>query len=103
MNESERTAIGIYAVMARDPLDALDMIAECEDGGALDALEKMISRDHERPGTDNELNALFRNPVAERIAALKTPAGDTLVEPGGSADARTASTAIDAIGRPRAE
>ncbi len=76
MNESERTAVGIYAVMARDPLDALDLISECEDRIALEVLEKMISLAHERPGTDNELNALFRDPVARRIAGLAEAAAE---------------------------
>jgi hypothetical protein len=68
--ESEGVAIGIYAVMARDPLDALDLIAECGDRDALGVLGEMIARAHERPGTDNELNSLFREPVARRLAEL---------------------------------
>ena len=65
----EREAVAIYAVMDRDPSDALDMILECENRSALEMLLKMLK--HERPGTDVELNRIFVGPVERRLSALE--------------------------------
>jgi hypothetical protein len=71
MSESGRTAITIYAVMARDPIDALDMINECVDLAAIRLLNEMVN--NERPGTDNDLNRWFRSPVKNRLNELEAP------------------------------
>jgi len=68
---SERAALRIYAVMARDWSDALDMVTACQDRGALNVLLKMLTL----PGsgaTDGKLNALFVEPVRRRIEKLQT-------------------------------
>lgn len=67
--EADLRAVGIYAVMQRDPSDAIDMISECDNARTLDTLYKMLmSEGTER--TDRDLNALFVSPVARRRAEL---------------------------------
>jgi hypothetical protein len=80
---SDRAAIG---VMGRDPVEALEMIAEREDRGTLNLLLKML----EHPGGDDtdgelsELSALFVEPVRRRIAQLEAAGcevGDDISDP----------------------
>jgi ACT domain-containing protein len=66
--ESDRVAVGIYAVMAFDVSDAIDMINECAATRTLDTLLKMLGGKGEH--TDRELNALFVGPVKRRLEAL---------------------------------
>lgn len=69
--ESDRDAIGIYAVMARDACDALDMINECANVRTLETLHAMLTA----PGTertDKELNALMAGPVKRRLDVVKS-------------------------------
>jgi hypothetical protein len=72
--ESDRTALGIYAVMARDVSDALDMILECEDVRTLETLYAMLIA----PGTertDKELNALMTGTVKRRTTTRSRERG----------------------------
>lgn len=69
MSESDSNAVGIYAVMARDPIDALDLITACTDVRTIRTLHGMVS--NERPGTDNDLNRWFVGPVSRRLAELE--------------------------------
>jgi len=69
----EGKLLGIYAAMARDIGDALDLINECEDIPLLSGLALVL----ETPGgptTDHELNALFAPIVRRRLAKLASPA-----------------------------
>ncbi len=71
--EADRDAIGIYAVMARDASDALDMILECDNVRTLETLHAMLTT----PGsvnTDKELNALMAGPTKRRLDQLKESA-----------------------------
>ncbi len=68
--ESDRCAVGIYAVMGRDPTDALEMINECSDVRVLDTLHKMLTNEGSAK-TDKELNAIMAGPVARRLAKVK--------------------------------
>jgi len=69
---SGATAVGIYVVMDRDPIDALEMIAECNDLGALTALLEMVTLPGSKD-TDRRLNAMFIEPVQRRIAQFSAP------------------------------
>lgn len=69
--EDDRAAVGIYAVMARDPSDASDMINECTSARTLDTLLKMLKGEGS-VNTDRELNALFVAPVERRLQSLGT-------------------------------
>lgn len=69
-DEAGREAIGIYAVMARDVSDALDMILECNDIEVLELLHAMLVTKG-RPNTDHELNALMAGPTKRRLDKLK--------------------------------
>jgi hypothetical protein len=51
-NEHEREAIGLYAVLARDPMDFLEMANEISDAG-LDDLYLMLTTPH--PDHDKEI------------------------------------------------
>ena len=66
---SDQTALAIYAVMARDAMDALDMIQECQDQEALSLLHAMLAATG-NPNTDHGLNALFVRPVRQRLDQL---------------------------------
>lgn len=71
--EADRDAIGIYAVMARDASDALDMVLECDSVRTLETLHAMLVA----PGTektDKELNALMAGPVKRRLDQVKEQA-----------------------------
>lgn len=68
----DQTALAIYAVMARDAGDALDMIQECEDHETLSLLLAMLTVTG-NPNTDHTLNALFVRPVQRRLAQLGSP------------------------------
>jgi hypothetical protein len=68
--DEARDAVAIYAVMARDPTDALDMISECASARVLDTLLRMLKGEG-GPSTDRKLNAIFVGPVERRLAALK--------------------------------
>ena len=65
-----REAIGIYAVMARDPVDAIDMINECKDVAVLETLHAMLVLKG-NPNTDHELNDLMAGPTKRRLDLLK--------------------------------
>jgi hypothetical protein len=65
-----REALGIYAVMARDPSDALDMINECRNVDVLETLYAMLTLKG-RPNTDHELNDLMAGPTKRRLDALR--------------------------------
>lgn len=70
--EADRAAIGIYAVMARDASDALDMILECDNVRTLETLYGMLTaKGSER--TDKELNALMTGPVKRRLDQVRGP------------------------------
>lgn len=62
-------AVGIYAVMARDLVDAIDMINECEDPSTLRLLLDILTAPP-TPKTDVKLNALFVPIVERRLAAF---------------------------------
>lgn len=70
LDASERCAVGIYAVMARDPVDTIDMIAECTDRRCLEVLLEMLLQQG-RESTDGGLNAMFVDPVRRRIGEVK--------------------------------
>jgi hypothetical protein len=69
---SAKTAVGLYAVMARDTIDALEMIQECLDIEALQLLLDMLLATG-TARTDTTLNALFVEPVKRRLASLGDP------------------------------
>ena len=69
---SDQTALAIYIVMARDAVDALDMIQECQDREALGLLQAMLTATG-NPDTDQGLNALFVRPVRQRLDQLGGP------------------------------
>lgn len=69
---ADRAAVGIYAVMARDPSDAIEMIHECDSARTLDTLLGMLKGEG-GASTDRELNALFVGPVERRRQALGLP------------------------------
>lgn len=66
---SVQTALSIYAIMARDVGDALDMIQECADCTALSLLLGMLTVTG-NPNTDHTLNVLFVQPVRQRLDQL---------------------------------
>jgi hypothetical protein len=68
--DADREAIGIYAVMARDPMDALDMINECKDVQVLETLHAMLVLKG-NPNTDEELNDIMEGPTKRRLDKLK--------------------------------
>jgi hypothetical protein len=68
--EADKHAVAIYAVMARDASDALDMIIECESVRTLETLHAMLTR-RGGPNTDNELNEIMAGPTKRRLDALK--------------------------------
>ncbi len=70
LGESEHAALAIYAVMARDVSDALDLILECSDRSALEILLAML-RHPGGAGTDRTLNALLVDPVERRVRQLE--------------------------------
>lgn len=69
MSESDQAAIAIYVMMSRDPVDALEMIDECNDARTLEMLLAML-RQHGTNKTDRELNTIFDVPVSRRLSAL---------------------------------
>lgn len=64
-------AVIIYAVMARDPSDAIDMINECVDVHVLETLHQMLTMNKDRPNTDHELNDLMAGPTKHRLDEVK--------------------------------
>lgn len=70
MTSSENTAISIYAVMARDVCDAIELIQECGDREALAMLLQMLELEREAADTDVKLNRLFVDPVKRRLSIL---------------------------------
>lgn len=68
--ESDLAAVGIYAVMARDIEDAIDMVNECTDVRTLETLHTMLTTKG-RPNTDQELNDLFAGPTKRRLEEVK--------------------------------
>ncbi len=76
-SDSDSVAVGIYAVMARDACDALEMVQACDDRRALELLRSMLTH----PGgqnTDRGLNSLFVGPVERRLGRLVRPPEETL-------------------------
>lgn len=73
--ESDRSAITIYALMAFDASEALDEILACDDSRALSTLRAML-RSEGTERTDRDLNALFLGPVERRLVALAAPGVD---------------------------
>ncbi len=70
MPTDDEQAVLIYAVMARDASDALDMILECDNVRTLETLYGMLTaKGTER--TDKELNALMAGPVKRRLDQVK--------------------------------
>lgn len=67
---SERCAVVIYAEMARDPVDAIDMIAECNDRRALEVLLEMLLQPCSE-SIDGGLNAMLVEPVRRRLGEVK--------------------------------
>lgn len=71
MTESERTALSIYVAMARDASDAMDMINECRDRGALETLHKMLTNTEVGiPRRDSQLNEIMAGPVSRRLMQI---------------------------------
>lgn len=68
--EADRHAVGIYAVMDREPTDALEMISECSDVRILETLHKMLTCEGSAR-TDKHLNAIMAGPVARRLAQVR--------------------------------
>jgi hypothetical protein len=65
-SDDERRAVVLYAIMARDFCDFLDMIAETDTTTkSLEVLLKMLK--HERPQSDVELNRLGVGPVEREL------------------------------------
>ena len=74
MNDDERQAVGLYAVLARDWTDFVDMVRETKDG-TLVILHQMLT--HENPKHDTrtvELNSFGARIVAGVIERRKVVA-----------------------------
>lgn len=69
-DEADRQAVGLYAVMGRDPTDALEMINECSDVRILDTLHKMLTTEGSAQ-TDKQLNRIMAGPVERRLARVR--------------------------------
>lgn len=81
--EADQHAIVIYAMMSRDPSDALDMINECVSVRCIEALHAMLTT-RGGPNTDHELNALMTGPTKRRLDALKRGGDASEKEPSDS-------------------
>jgi len=68
--QCDRAAVGIYAVMGRDPIDGLDLVRECEDIRTLETLYAMLTAEGSVK-TDKELNRLMAGPTKRRLDQLK--------------------------------
>lgn len=68
---TERRVLAIYACMARDTVDAVDMINET-DVVTLELLHAVLTAPP-TPKTDVELNALFAPIVQRRLDRLREP------------------------------
>lgn len=66
---AEQTALGIYVVMARDSVDALEMIQKCGDREALTLLALLVNT--ETNCIDLGLNVIFVDPIERRMNELK--------------------------------
>ena len=69
MKESDRVALSIYVVAGRDPIDAIEMLGDCNDWVAVDMLLQMLTGKGST-ATDRELNAIFVGPVSRRLDQL---------------------------------
>lgn len=69
MTLQEQEAVGIYAVMGREPTDAIEMINECIDLEVLNLLYKMLV-EYGSSQTDRHLNALIAPSVKRRLDKL---------------------------------
>lgn len=69
-SDEDRHAVAIYAVMERDPSDALDMINECVSVRTIELLYAMLTTKGGAK-TDHALNELMTGPVKRRLDALK--------------------------------
>lgn len=75
--EADLAAVGIYAVMAHDPSDAIDLINECTSLRTLETLHTMLST-RGRPNADQGLNDLFAGPTKRRLDALRPTLGQVM-------------------------
>lgn len=73
MNASEKHALAIYVVMARDWSDALEMVGECDDRECLQTLLEMLEEGTNNSAEDRELNEAFAPIVARRLTQCGAP------------------------------
>lgn len=80
-NDEERRAIGLYAVLARDFLDFMDMVSEEESNQTLRILYVMLTAPNPKQSEDNtKLNSLGAGPVERELKkrGLELPTVETL-------------------------
>lgn len=80
-NDEERRAIGLYAVLARDFMDFLEMVSEEESNQTLRVLYLMLTTPNPKQSeSDTKLNALGAGPVERELKkrGLELPTVETL-------------------------
>ena len=69
--EAERKAIGLYAVGARDIVDFIDMVNECNNKVTIETLYKMLTYDNPKHNkSTKELNTLLADLVKPKATAM---------------------------------